>query len=77
MTLLVDDRRGKAGHRAAATEDCHACLPGMFVKAVDAVDEEAAIGQVAVIHASGDAGLGHSIGLALERASGVDHPIDV
>jgi len=75
-TLLIDDRRRQSRHRAATAEHRH---PGgrRLIQRANAAHEVAAVGQVAVVDPGLDAALGHRVGLALERPSGVDHPMHV
>jgi hypothetical protein len=77
IAVLVDDRRRQRRYRAAATENSHARQFGLCIQHAHTVDEGAAVGQVAVVHACVDAALGDGIGLPLERAAGVDHQLDV
>jgi hypothetical protein len=67
--------RGYRGQRARAAGDQHAAASRRVVERADAGNEGAAIGQIDVMRASLDGGLGNMIGLALERTRSVNHEV--
>ena len=73
--VMVDDRGAEAGHRAGAGDDRHSGLLRPRVERADAGDEGAGVGEVEIVGAGGDAGLGDAIVLALERADAVDDDV--
>ena len=76
LARRLDHRAGERRRRAGAAAHQHARRLCRLIELVDAADEGRIVGEVEIVHAVPDAGLGHGVVLPLERPGDMDQRIE-
>ena len=75
LECLIEDGGSERGRSTGTGADQDVRRSGLRIKSIDAAHESSIVGEIEIVHAMADTGLGRPVVLALEGSGGMDQRI--